>query len=153
MDHSHPALQITARTKLPALSAVAALDACFHARSRDLTHWKVSTATGGLTLTGTTPRPRPESTSTRQLRGDLEIAAGHVVPVGVDLMENRRRCVVAVRPLGPVGRSTGRASETGYVRAASEAAEALVLVLEDTVEQWVAAIDDHVEKASPRSGY
>jgi hypothetical protein len=69
------------------------------------------------------------------------VGRDEVVPVEVELIEDRRRCVVAVRPVAVADPPT----QAGYVRAANEAAEALVSALEDTVEQWVAAIDEHVE--------
>ncbi len=127
---------VTARTNLPAPSAVAAFDACLHARRRDLTGWTVSTSTGGLRLSDAGQPDRPDApTSTRQHAGDLEVGRGEVVPVEVELIESRRRCVVAVRPSTPASQAS--------VRAANEAAEALASALEVTVQQWVAAIDDH----------
>jgi len=141
MNDSHPTSLVTTRTNLPALSAVAACDACFHTRSRGLSHWTLPTSNGGLRLAGAR---RPVTGTTRQLAGHLGVGHGQVVPVEVDLVESRRRCVVAVRPSAPVGRSAAGTSHAAYVRAANEAAEAIASALEDTVRQWVAAIDDHV---------
>lgn len=135
---------VTARTNLPAMSAVAAFDACFHARSRGLPHWTVSTSTGGLRLSDARRSDRRHlAASSRQLAGDLEVGRGHVVPVEVELIENRRRCVIAVRPSAPAWRPTGP-SQAEFVSAANEAAKALASALEVTVQRWVAVIDDHV---------
>ena len=134
---------VTARTNLPAPSAVAAFDACLRTRSRNRCHWTLSTSTGGLRLLDTTSSDLPHRpSSSRQLAGDLEVGRGQVVPVEVELIDSRRRCVVALRPSVPAWRPAG-ASRAAFVRAANEAAEALASTLEHTVQQWVDVIDRH----------
>jgi hypothetical protein len=139
-----PTSLVTARTNLPALSAVAAFDACFHTRSPDLTHWTVNTSTGGLRLSENRRSDGADPPSaTRQLDGDLGVGRGQVVPVEVELIESRRRCLVVVRPSAPAGRSAAGPRQAAYVRAANEAAAALAAALEATVQQWVVTIDEH----------
>jgi hypothetical protein len=143
MEHSPSTALVTARTNLPAPSAVAALDACLRTRSCDLSRWTVNTSTGGLRLLDPSPSDRPyRPSSSRQLAGDLEVGSGQVVPVEVELIDSRRRCVVAVRPSAPAWRPAA-ASRAAFVRAANEAAEALASTLELTVQQWVDVIDGH----------
>jgi hypothetical protein len=145
MDQQHPALQVATRTKLHARSAVAAFDACFQSRSRDFTHWTVPTPTGALRLTSSERGRWPRRiSSSRQLAGDLDLGHGQILPVEVELIEDRRRCVVAVRPRPTATPATEGISRAGYVRAASDAVEALASALEETVDQWVASIDDHL---------